>query len=170
MLLFISIVIFDLIFHQIHSSNDHRHHVPSSLSENVKHLPNLYRVAIEMAAQESVESSHLEHIIDLLIEFLKLHQTNDAICVQIIELVTIFQRVIQIKAQIFQRLTRILSMIRAMKTIPNGTINRIHGQFMCLQRFTSCINLEMVAKKLASPKVCICNYIVRVIYDHQEMV
>lgn len=128
---------------------------PLDISENVENLRNLYRMANDMAAKESIDSSHLDHIIDSLIEFLKLHQTNDVIREKVIELVTIFQRAIQIKAKIFQRLKRILLMIRVLKTIPNGTLNRIHEQFVCLERFTSCFNLDMVAKKLASPRVCI---------------
>lgn len=126
-----------------------------NLSENVKNLPKLYRMAAEMAAKESIESVHLDSIIDSSIELMKLHYTNDRICKQVFELVTIFQRAIQIKAKIFQRLKRTLLMVRTLKTIPNGIINRLHDQFVCVQRFTSCMDLDMVARKLASPRVCI---------------
>lgn len=147
----------------MHFSNEYLHNAQQSLNpkspqnrlDNVHNLPILHHIATEMAAKESVESEYFDRIIDTLIELLKLHQTNDIVCRQVIELVTIFQRAIQTKAKIFQQLKRILMMIRTLKTIPNGIINRLHSQFVCIERFTSCMDLDIVAKKLASPKVCI---------------
>lgn len=128
--------------------------------ENVQNLGNLYRMATEMTTTESLESLHLDRIIDLLIDFLKLHGTNEHICAQVIELVTIFQRAIQIKAKLFQRLKRTFLMMRTLKEIPSGITNSLHDQFVCVQRFTSCMDLDMVARKLASPRVRIQFYCV----------
>lgn len=145
---------------QVHFSKDYRNRIwplkQNSLHnhfENVESLTNLYRMAAESATMESTQSVHMDHIIDLLINFLKSHHPNSTVREQVIELVAIFQRTIQIKVKLFQQLKRMLLVIRALNIIPNGTMNRMYEQFVCLQKSTTCINLEMVAKRLASPKV-----------------
>lgn len=122
--------------------------------ENVKNLENLYRMATHSTTKETIDSEHLDHVIDLLIGFLKVHRPNAAVCENVIDLVKIFQRSIQIKVNIFQELKRLLLIVRMWKVVPKYTVDRIYNRFVCMQRCTSCMNLEMVAKRLTSPKVC----------------
>lgn len=122
-------------------------------TENLENVTKLYRMATELATKESLDSSYFNEIIDLLIVFLKLHQPNDTVREQVIDLVTVFRRVIQVKEMIFHRFERLVLMVRTFDPISNDTINRMEAQFACLQRFMSCINLNVVAKRLASSKV-----------------
>lgn len=122
--------------------------------ENVENLKNLYRIAEHSTTKETAESVHLDHVINLLISFLKLHRPNAIVCENVIDLVKIFQRSIQIKVNIYQQLKRLLFIVRMWKIVPQNTINRIHTRFECMQKCTSCIDFETVAKRLTSPKVC----------------
>lgn len=147
---------------KVHFSKEIRHHLRSfkqnsalNHSEDVENLSNLYRMATKVAAIESSASVQFDLIIDLLIDFLKTHKMNDFVREEALELVKNFQQAIQIKTKVFQRLKRMLLMIRVSKTISNGKIDRMHEQLDCLQRFTSCMDLSVVAKKLAASKVCI---------------
>lgn len=145
---------------QVYFSKDYRHRVwpfkrISVLEhfEDVKNLETLLRVFSKSATSESKDSDHMDRVIGLLIAFLKLHRPNDTVCKQVIELVSVFKRAIQIKAKLFQELKRLLLGIRLWKTVPRIAMHRMQEQFACLKKCTSCVDLEMVAKRLTSTQV-----------------
>lgn len=110
-----------------------------------------------MAKIESEESVHFKRIIESLIEFLKFHQMfgleTDFMPEDVIGLLTIFRRVTEIKTELLKHLMSVLSDLHALKPIETDSLAQMVNQVTCLQEFSSCINAEVIAKRLSSPEV-----------------
>lgn len=111
----------------------------------------------EVAQQESRESVHYDRIVESLIKFLKFLQNRhikaDFTLDQVIEMTSIFQRVIKIKTELLKRLFKIASDLRHSKSVQVTEVNSATEQIACLQEFSACVNLEVISERLSSPKV-----------------
>lgn len=111
----------------------------------------------KVARRESAESVHYDRIVQSLIGFIKFvihhHIETDFTSDQAIELARIFQRVIKIKTELLQNLFRIAWNLRHSKSVEMAKVNAAMGTITCLQAFNACINLEVIAQRLSSPKV-----------------
>lgn len=116
-----------------------------------------------MAKQESHEQLYYHKIVESLMKFLKLYKSlgleTDFTVDQLIGLTSIFQSVIKTKSILLKRLLRIWDNLyhsKADKVDP--VVQRLElkaamGQIACLKEFAACVNLEVIAKRLSSPKV-----------------
>lgn len=111
----------------------------------------------EVAQQESRESVLYDRIVESLIRFLKFLQNRhikaDFTLDQVIEMTSIFQRVIKIKTELLKRLFKIASNLRHSKSVQITEVNSATEQIACLQEFSACVNLEVISERLSSPKV-----------------
>lgn len=142
------------------------HRVPKNLNAHeVQKASNIKRseaklfqsLITEVAQQESRESVHYDRIVESLIRFLKFLQNRhikaDFTLDQVIEMTSIFQRVIKIKTELLKRLFKIASNLRHSKSVQITKVNSATEQIACLQEFSSCVNLEVISERLSSPKV-----------------
>lgn len=111
----------------------------------------------EVARRESTESVHYDCVVQSLIKFIKFliycHIETDFTSDQAIELARIFQRVIKIKSELLQNLFRIAWNLRHSKSVAMAEVNAAMEKITCLHAFNACINLEVIAQRLSSPKV-----------------
>lgn len=106
---------------------------------------------------ESHQSVHFKLIIESFIEFLKFHQMfgleTDFTPEDVIEMMTMFRHVTKMKTELLERIMEVLSDLHAFKPIKADSLTQMANQVACLQEFGSCINAEVIAKRLSSPKV-----------------
>lgn len=117
------------------------------------------RLLVRVVKQESSDNIHYQTIHESLIDFLKLCHANeleaDFTANQVIELAVMFQKVVKIKNSYLTRLLEISSNLRDSATLEQDELNGIMGQNKCLDEFSSCINLQVIAKRLSSGEVCV---------------
>lgn len=108
--------------------------------------------------QESHESSHCPKIIKSLINK-ALGLETDFTAHQFIELTLIFRRVMKTNNVFMMRLLRIWDNLHYSKAnkkdqvLQRDELEAVIGQIRCLKEFTDCLNLEVIARRLSSPKV-----------------
>lgn len=72
---------------------------------------------------------------------------------QLVELIATFYRVTKLKTELLQHLLRVLYDLRAGKPIRMERLTQLPNVVACLQEFGICINAEVIANRLSSPKV-----------------
>ncbi|XP_031633921.1 uncharacterized protein LOC116347473 [Contarinia nasturtii] len=144
--------------------------VDADLIQSSKAEVEYHRFLIELLKLESSESAHYQRIVDSLIKFVKFYKLEglelDFTVDQVIELVLIFERVIKLKIALLKSLTRKWvprkSVIRDEKVQALAQKDELHAsrqlkvyrsQMVCLKEFSSCVNLEVIAKRLSSSKL-----------------
>lgn len=125
----------------------------------------MYRLFSEADALERNEGVQYRHIVKSLIKFLKLYRSigleTDFTVKQVIELTSIFQRVIRTKTDLLKRLLRIWVNLQKSKTVvldrfvteQRDELTKSMEQMSCLKEFSVCVNLKVIETRLSSSKV-----------------
>lgn len=125
--------------------------------KSVTHETDIRSLILKLAHNEHDENNFYQCIAKSLIKFLKLRHLfglkTDFTADKVIDLVEIIQRAIKMKITILEELLGISIKLCASETIQDYEIKNLMKRIACLNEFTSCVNLEIVAKRLSSRKV-----------------
>lgn len=125
--------------------------------ENDTNEADIRGLILKVAHNEHDENYFYHLIAKSLIQFLKVRHLfslkTDFTADKVIDLVEIFQRAIKMKISILENLLGISAKLCASETVQDYEIKVVMKQIACWNEFSSCVNLEIVAKRLSSRKV-----------------
>lgn len=115
-----------------------------------------------MTKQGSHKSYH--EIVESLMKFLNLYNKSldfetDFTLGQVIQLISIFQRVLKMKNILLEHLLGIWINLHHseadenIRAVQRDVLKAVVGQIACLKEFDACVNLDVIVQRLSSPKV-----------------
>lgn len=121
------------------------------------HLANLKALAEDLAEKESRENVHYESIKSSLIRFLQTKQEvgmdTDFTTDDVFQMVKILNELPKKRTEIRENLSKMMSQLRDSKPVEESAITELKIKIECVQETIACVNVEVIAKKLSSPKV-----------------
>lgn len=127
------------------------------LTENQQTEAVFHQLLVKVVEQESKQSIHFKKIAHSLIKFLKFRHLNglelDFTDDQVTELALIFQNIIKEKNLLIKHLLELSSNLRSSQTLDEDELKSITRQIACMDEFSACINLFVVAERLSSEQV-----------------
>lgn len=131
--------------------------IKASRVDNATYKIKFRSLLLKVARSEIGENVQYDQVTKSLLDFLKLQKSigieTDFTADQVIELVNIFQRILKMKISLLEGLLGVWSQLCDSEAVHEDEINDVMGQIVCLNEFSTFVNLNVVAERLSSPKV-----------------